>query len=577
MIVEQIQRTLDNIMNLIDPPVDSFNQDSFKKIKSVKSAKVLSGELGISEQMFAEFEETIRQFYSFKDDPARKKIACFRISLWLETISKNLNIPFDIDEAISNEELAIKQVRALELIIRDVVTENLGGKENVLSKLQSLFKQDIVDKWIKSADQTGVLSGTTFSELSNIFLDKNIFKSVEEIFNSSAIQLTKTTRDSLRYILEDIRLIRNAIAHNKKISKIQIEALNEYYCTIAKLLNESKVNAIDPEKYLDLSKANMENFISGLKLDNKLISGNIEEVKENLVGIKKDTGSIKKRVVAISVVVLLILFITGVILFLVKKQSDSSSEVGQDIKDVKKMIDRKYLVDSSSYQLKKDVENKYFSTFNNYLNSEDYVQDSLIFYNFLENILPYCIVNDKCIDQSDIENMNQISTTLDLKNHFKTPSHFKYILLARNEKNNRNFVGAKRFIDTALIFSKNAYSYSILSDCTTNKDSSLDYLNKAIDLDPNSSIKFLFLYRSQKYYEIGDFNQALFDINKFLSIYPKGKKENYVAILWKFSVLFDSGSYLEACNYLQEIKKNYPKVVNCITEDNRRIIKENCN
>ena len=318
MLVEQIQKSLDNIIKLVEPSNNFFSQDSFKKIKSAKSAKVLSDELGINEQMFVEFEESIRQFYTYKDDPTRKKLVCFRISLWLETVCKNLNISFDIDEALSNEELAIKQVRALELIIRDVVTGNLGGNENVLSKLQSLFKQDIVDKWIRSADETGVLSGTTFSELSNIFLDKNIFKSVEEIFNSSSIQLTKTTRDSLRYILEDIRLIRNAIAHNKKISKIQIEALNEYYCTITKLLTEGKAKLVDPEKYLDLSKVNMEFFISGLKEDNKLISGNIEALKENIVGIKKDTGSIKKNMIAVSVGILLILFITGVILFLVK-------------------------------------------------------------------------------------------------------------------------------------------------------------------------------------------------------------------------------------------------------------------
>ena len=43
-----------------------------------------------------------------------------------------------------DEELAIKQVRALELIIRDVVNENLGGKQNVLLKLQELL--DNLDK-----------------------------------------------------------------------------------------------------------------------------------------------------------------------------------------------------------------------------------------------------------------------------------------------------------------------------------------------------------------------------------------------------------------------------------------------
>lgn len=125
-----------------------------------------------------------------------------------------------------------------------------------------------------------MLSGTTFSELSNIFLDKNIFKSIEEIVESSQLNLSKTGRDSLRYILEDIRLIRNSIAHNKKISNIQIEALNEYYRAIANLIKDSKPNNINPDSYLDLDKANMESFISSLKEDNKTIKISVDEIKK---------------------------------------------------------------------------------------------------------------------------------------------------------------------------------------------------------------------------------------------------------------------------------------------------------
>ena len=88
--------------------------------------------------------------------------------------AKKFYLSFEFEKALSSEETAIKQVRALELIIRDVITEQLGGKENVILKLQELFKQDVIDKWIKSADQSGVLSGTTFSELSNILLDKKV-------------------------------------------------------------------------------------------------------------------------------------------------------------------------------------------------------------------------------------------------------------------------------------------------------------------------------------------------------------------------------------------------------------------
>jgi len=338
MIKNAIQAKLDELFRLIGSEQTEANIDAYKKLKSGLSSKGLASKLGINEAMLVELEEALKQFFQNKNDAQKSRIACFRISLWLETICKNLNLPFNLDESISNEEIAIKQVRALELIIRDVVNENLGGKENVLTRLQGLFKQDVVDKWLKSADNTGVLSGTTFSELSNIFLDKNIFKSVEEIFDSSQLKLSKTSRESLRYILEDIRLIRNAIAHNKKISIIQIEALNEYYRTIAKLIKESKANSINPDSYLDLDKANMDTFLSSLKEDNKVISAGIEEVKSDVKDIKKETTTVRKRTSLIIGGIVLSLLATGAILYFVSKQSGSTDEMSKDIKDVKEIV-----------------------------------------------------------------------------------------------------------------------------------------------------------------------------------------------------------------------------------------------
>jgi TolB-like protein len=337
MIKKAIQGKLDEIFSIIGGR-DEFTLESYKKYKSAQSAKDIASRISINESMLTEFEEAIRQFFLYKDDAEKSRLSCFRVGLWLETICKNLSIPFSLDESISNEELAIKQVRALELIIRDVVNETMGGKENVLNKLKELFKQDIVEKWIKSADDTGVLSGTTFSELSNIFLDKNIFKSVEEIFEVTQLKLSKSSRDSLRYLLEDIRLIRNAIAHNKKISTVQIEALNEYYLLISKLIKDSKSNKINPDTYLDMEKANMESFISSLKEDNKIITGGIEDIKTGISEVKKDTTVVKKRSSIMIAGIVLSLIVTGLILFFVTKQSGSTDAMSKDIKDVKDIV-----------------------------------------------------------------------------------------------------------------------------------------------------------------------------------------------------------------------------------------------
>ena len=338
MIKNDIQTKLDEINSLVFNSSEPFSFEYYLKLKATLSGKVIADKLGLSESMLFDWEEALKQYFSFRDNPNKSRLSCMRLSLWLETVCKKLALPFSIQNSISNEETAIKQVRALELIIRDVVNENLGGPINVVKKLQELFKQDIVDKWLKSADDTGVLSGTTFSELSSIFLDKNIFKSVEEIFEDSDIKLTKSSRDSLRYILEDIRLIRNAIAHNKKISPIQIEALNEYYKSIANIIKEANTNTINPDNYLDLDKTNMESFLSSLKEDNNTITKGIDEIKEEIIDVKKDTGVLKNRSAIIIGGVLAILLISFSILFYVKKQSSSTNEMSDNIKDVKDIV-----------------------------------------------------------------------------------------------------------------------------------------------------------------------------------------------------------------------------------------------
>jgi TolB-like protein len=333
-----IQTTLNSIINLIDKDALEFNMEIWKKSKSKSSGAKIAELLGISLPMLVEFEETLKQYYASQDNVDKERLACLRISLWLETISKNLNIPFAFDQALTTEETAIKQVRALELIIRDVITEQLGGTDNVIINLQNLFKQEVIDKWIKSADNTGILSGTTFSELSNIFLDKNIFQSIEEIFKSSNLELTKSTRDSLRYILEDIRIIRNSIAHNKKVSNIQIEALNEYYKSISNIIKNAQKTKVNPDTYLDLTRLNMEEFISTIKIDNEIISGNLESIKESVVDIKSDTSSLKKRNTYIIIGVLVLILLTSFILYFQHKQAGSTSELGKDLKDVKQIV-----------------------------------------------------------------------------------------------------------------------------------------------------------------------------------------------------------------------------------------------
>ena len=362
MIKNDIQTKLDEINSLVFNSSETFSFEYYLKLKSALSGKVIADKLGLSESMLFDWEEALKQYFSFRDNPQKSRLSCMRLSLWLETVCKKLVLPFSIQKSISNEETAIKQVRALELIIRDVVNENLGGPINVVKKLQELFKQDIVEKWMKSADDTGILSGTTFSELSNIFLDKNIFKSVEDIFEDSDLKLSKSSRDSLRYILEDIRLIRNAIAHNKKISPIQIEALNEYYKSISSIIKVAKSNSINPDVYLDLDKSNMEHFLSSLKEDNTVITKGIQDIKDDIKDLKNNTSVVKKRTIFIFIGIVLLVILSLGILYFVNKQSSSTEEINSNLKDVKNIVtgdaELKNMSSSDDLTATKDLNNR---------------------------------------------------------------------------------------------------------------------------------------------------------------------------------------------------------------------------
>jgi TolB-like protein len=346
-LINSIESFLNKVLHHLNSNIEEYKLEVWKKEKSKQSTTILSSKLGLNESMFNEFETALYQFEQYKEDSSKSKIACVRLCLWLETISKATKIEFNIDfeNALLNEELAIKQVRAMELLIRDVVSDQIGGNENIITKLQTLFKQEVIDKWIKSADETGILSGTTFSELSNILLDKNIFQSVEDIFSNSNIELSKTTRDSLRLILEDIRVIRNSIAHNKKISNIQIESLNTFYLEISILIKESKKTKINPDDYLDLSKINLENFIGDLKEENTKITGDLIDIKGQLNDVKSDTTQIlsetkksnnKSKLILSSI--LLVLLMIGGIFYFQTKQTSATEEIGKDLKDVKEVI-----------------------------------------------------------------------------------------------------------------------------------------------------------------------------------------------------------------------------------------------
>ena len=348
--MEKLQNYIDNYLSAILSKLTNQNVEytliEWRLAKSKLSGKKIAEALGINEAMLVEFETVLDLYDRNRDNDKVSYTSSLRVCLWLETISKKIEVKFSpvFNNPQSNEDSAIKQVRALELIIRSLINEQIGGSDSVKTTLQSLFKQEIIEKWLKSSDETGILSGTTFSELSNILLDKNIFNSIEDIFNRIEIKLSKNLRESLRFILEDIRIIRNSIAHNKRISEIQIESLNNYYLIITQFIDKSEKSKIDIKSYFDQASANILNYIGTLKEDNLKISGSLDEINTKTDKILENTKSLNKKNSLIIGLVILVIAISGVILYFQKSTSESTKNIETTTnkidKNVEKVFDR---------------------------------------------------------------------------------------------------------------------------------------------------------------------------------------------------------------------------------------------
>jgi len=332
----QIHLFLSKMIETIFPEIQEFTLYDWKLVKGRLSSKTIADKLKINESLLGIFEDTLFNYFKSLNNPNNEKTASLRLLMWLETISKNLNIKLNVDlpSANLNEDTTFKQVRAIELILRSLIHEQIGNNEELLTILSTIFKNEVVEKWKSSSDETGILSGTTFSELSNILLNKNIFLSIEEIFSTQLTDIGCNNKESLRYLLEDIRIIRNSVAHNKKLSLIQIEVLNNHFQIITESIAKSNKSNIDIKKYFDQAAQNLFDYITELKTENQVISGYVEDINEKTGNILSLSNRINKKTSVIIGLVLVVLLITTSVYFLQRKTNKTTESIAHKTENI---------------------------------------------------------------------------------------------------------------------------------------------------------------------------------------------------------------------------------------------------
>ena len=373
-----INKLLSKIYKKIDDSIqDKGLFEIYQKIKSKNGKKVIIEKLSINEFILNGFEIALR---SYTKNPESKVLA-LRLINWSKVIGHYSKIEFDLSLIKSESKdplLSFKQVRAIELLLRDIIYENHKNQAELIKKLKTFFNSNVIDNWIKNADKTGVLSGTTFNELSTLFINKNMFEDYESIFKlSEEFIIEKTNIGTLRNLLDDIRVIRNSIAHNKEVSDVEINLLNEYYNEIIRNINSARANGrtkIEPDKYIKIDDQEIQKYINSIEDNfdelNKKIDENFVSIKSDTEILKKGSKSSNKKLLFSLAGIFVIVIVTVLTLVLQKSDSDiikdqnqkildNTTDIKNDIETVKETISAdseiKNLNNSSDFSVVKEL------------------------------------------------------------------------------------------------------------------------------------------------------------------------------------------------------------------------------
>ena len=320
---------------------------AYNKAKSRLSSSEVASKLNLSDAELPLFEASLRDFAKRfdaieSDDPDRTTvISALRLASWLETLQSRgvaITIP-DFSGLPVDEDVGRKQIRALELILRSLVSERFGG--DLEQQLKAIIKPELVDKWKASGDPDDLLSGTTFSELASLVVNKDEFSHYEKLYSHSAyLNYLRDRRKTVQNFLDDVRRVRNVLAHNKSISDAQLQLLELYYEELTSPIQDAFDNgetSVDPSAYLEVSREELQSYFIDLKEDiasvqdeladfRASVEGDLGVIKEDTAVIRETTAGVKSRTTMIAAgVIALLVLVGGSYFFLVGTQENTEA------------------------------------------------------------------------------------------------------------------------------------------------------------------------------------------------------------------------------------------------------------
>lgn len=201
-----------------------------------------------------------------------------------------------------------QEVRALELVIRSLIGNSYGSQENLRDELTTWLGSEQVQKWLSTSDNGDLLSGTSFGELAGLFINKKQYPVRYDRFykDTRYLQLLDSQRATLADFLEDIRVIRNQIAHHKRISAVQVALLSSYYDEVISPVQQAydrSGEGVNPDRYFDVDSAELEVYFDDVRkrldsLGDQMVSllGDMREIDRKLTEVHGTVNEVKGTV-----------------------------------------------------------------------------------------------------------------------------------------------------------------------------------------------------------------------------------------------------------------------------------------
>jgi hypothetical protein len=236
-------------------------------------------------------QQLVPQFESGQEVSHNQLIAALRFVSYLERVREKQPLLGYSTEIESNDAAvqhkATRQMRALELMLKNLVENSYAGQSQLVHKLKMQFGADSVRCWLKNGERGDILSGMRFSELALMVVDKKEYANhYAGLFqHATQLGLLIDQRKTLQTFLDDVREIRNDLVQQQTLTSVQLTLLNSYYqessAVIQQAFDEGRTK-VNPAALLAADDAQLQAWLTLAQKKHQSTGRDNEEVRDTI-------------------------------------------------------------------------------------------------------------------------------------------------------------------------------------------------------------------------------------------------------------------------------------------------------